>query len=113
MLSQATFPRGQRESTGFLLAGILGSVLLAGGLAYSPFITAGVGFGVALLLCTVLRPLIVVGIMLALGPLDLSWITGGFKSLFPELGGLDMNGIRLIGMIAGLSFLSITDRRVT
>jgi O-antigen ligase len=39
--------------------------------------------------------------MLVVGPIDLSFITGGFKALFPGLGGLDMNGIRLVGASSG------------
>jgi hypothetical protein len=50
--------------------------------------------------------------MLLLGPVDLSFITGGDKSLFAGFGGLDMNGIRLIGLV--ISFLGIVavDRNV-
>jgi hypothetical protein len=74
-------------------------------LAWQPWLAAGVTVGVAILAVTFTRPLVVIGLMLALGPLDLSFVTGGFKELLPNLGGLDMNGIRLIGISAGLGAL--------
>ena len=62
-----------------------------------------------ILALTFTRPLWVIGLMLALGPLDLSFVTGGFKELFPNLGGLDMNGIRLIGISGGLLLVIAAD----
>jgi len=78
------------------------SVAVAVVLAVQPWLAAGVTFGIAILALTFTWPLWVIGLMLALGPLDLSFVTGGFKELFPNLGGLDMNGIRLIGISVGL-----------
>lgn len=85
------------------------AVAAAIALAFRPWLAAGVIFGGGLVAVTVLWPLQVVGVMLALGPLDLSFVTGGFKALFPELGGLDMNGIRLLGVSAGLALVVLTD----
>jgi len=86
-----------------------GALLLAFGLGYalarSPFLVAGLVVGGALLALALLRPLAVVGVMLLLGPIDLSAVTGGYQGLFANLGGLDMNGIRLIGVV--ISFLAI------
>jgi hypothetical protein len=81
-------------------------------LAWHPFLAAGAAFGGLLVWVTYTWPLAVVGVMLALGPLDLSFVTGGFKELFPELGGLDMNGIRLVAVSAGLALVVLTDRGV-
>lgn len=70
-----------------------------------PWIVSGVVFGLLLLLLIVTRPLLLVALMLALGPADLSFMTGGFKALFTEAGGLDMNGIRLLGVSFGFCLL--------
>ena len=77
-------------------------LLVALALVYQPFLATGVVVGGGLMVLTNLWPVQVIGMMLAIGPLDLSFITGGFKELFPELGGLDMNGIRLLGVSGGL-----------
>ena len=90
----------------------LGAVVVAGVLAWQPWLAAGVVFGAVLLYVTVTWPLVVVGVTLALGPVDLSFVTGGFKGLLPQLGGLDMNGIRLVGVTAGLSMVLLSDRRM-
>src|SRR5690606_41218541 len=66
----------------------------------------------SILVFTLLRPLAVIGVMLAIGALDLSFVTGGFKSLYLSLGGLDMNGIRLIGMVASLGAIMAVDPEV-
>jgi len=79
-------------------------------LVLQPALAAGVVLGGALVYVTVTWPLVVVGLMLALGPLDLSFVTGGFKGLFPQFGGLDMNGIRLVGISAALLVVVATDR---
>ena len=73
-------------------------------LVKAPFISAGVLFGSLLLAAVLLHPLAVIGAMLLVGPIDLSFVTGGFKSLLAGMGGLDMNGIRLIGVSVGLAF---------
>ena len=78
-------------------------------LAVQPWLAAGITVGIAILALTFTRPLWVIGLMLALGPLDLSFVTGGFKELFPNLGGLDMNGIRLIGISGGLLLVIAAD----
>jgi O-antigen ligase len=85
-----------------VLAFIAVAVALGPAVAGAPFIVAGVLLGCALLAAVFLRPLLVVGIVLLIGPVDLSFVTGGFKALFANMGGLDMNGIRLIGVSFGL-----------
>lgn len=90
----------------------VGALAVAVVLAWQPWLAAGVVFGSLLLYVTVTWPLFVVGVMLALGPVDLSFVTGGFKGLLPELGGLDMNGIRLVGITAGLAMVVLSDRRI-
>ncbi|MBW3535482.1 MAG: O-antigen ligase family protein [Gemmatimonadetes bacterium] len=59
-----------------------------------------------------LWPLVVLGIMLALGPVDLSILTGGARGLLPALGGLDMSGIRLVGISAALGLLILSRREI-
>jgi hypothetical protein len=100
-----TIPRTGLGS-GMVIAVVL-AVILAVILAWQPWLAAGLTVGVAILAVTFTRPLWVIGLMLALGPLDLSFVTGGFKELLPNLGGLDMNGIRLIGISAGLGVLIV------
>ena len=82
-----------------LLSGAVVTVSL--GAVHSPFVIAGAVLGAALLAIALMAPLALVAFMLVTGPLDLSFMTGGFKSLLPHLGGLDMNGIRLVGATAG------------
>lgn len=91
-------------------AALLMAVLLASQMAERPFLISGLVMGSALLALTLLRPLLVVGLMLLLGPIDLSFLTG--KSLFTGLGGLDMNGIRLIGIVVSFLGIVAVDRRV-
>jgi len=81
-------------------------------MAWQPFLASGVVFGTLLIWITVTWPMAVVGVMLALGPVDVSFLTGGFKGLFPGLGGLDMNGIRLLGITAGFTAVIVTDRQI-
>ncbi|HEY0809220.1 MAG TPA: O-antigen ligase family protein [Longimicrobiales bacterium] len=82
---------------------LLGSavVLISLGAVNMPWLTAGVVLGAAILAIALAAPLALVAAMLVIGPVDLSFLTGGFKALFPELGGLDMNGIRLLGATGG------------
>jgi O-antigen ligase len=80
--------------------------------AWQPWLATGLVMGGMVVWITTTWPMVVVGAMLALGPLDLSFLTGGFKELFPELGGLDMNGIRLLGISAGLLVVIATDRGI-
>jgi O-antigen ligase len=107
MPSAETVPAG-RVPFRALYASVL--VVLAAGLAWEPWMAFGVILGGGLLALTLRWPLAVVAAMLAIGPLDLSFLTGGFKSLFERLGGLDMNGIRLIFVSAGLGLVIATDR---
>ncbi|MGD2069772.1 MAG: O-antigen ligase family protein, partial [Gemmatimonadota bacterium] len=93
-----------------LVVGPIVLLVLALVLAVQPWLATGALLGALLLVLTVQWPLLVVGAMLTLGPLDLSFMTGGFKELFPQLGGLDMNGIRLVGITVGLSAVILSDR---
>ena len=86
-------------------------VVSAVGTSWDPWLTLGVLIGCVLFGLTVTWPLGVIAAMLAIGPLDLSFFTGGFKTMFEQWGGLDMNGIRLIFVSAGLGLVVITDRR--
>ena len=84
--------------------------VLAAIVALQPFLAAGAVLGFLLVWVTVNWPLAVVGVMLALGPLDLSFLTGGLKGLLPQLGGLDMNGIRLVGLTGALALVVLSER---
>lgn len=75
-----------------------------------PWFATGAVVGGAILFLLLLRPRLILGAMLALGPFDLSFMTGGFKALLPGLGGLDMNGIRLVGVVGGLGALALVER---
>lgn len=90
-----------------VLAGAV--VAAAAGLAWAPWLTTGLVLGAALVAVTVAWPAAVVTALLFLGPLDLSWITGGFKGLLEPLGGLDMNGIRLLAVSAGVGAVLLAD----
>ncbi|MBX6363104.1 MAG: O-antigen ligase family protein [Gemmatimonadetes bacterium] len=97
------------EATWFAGAALAG-MAAAFALARQPFFAAGVVFGGLLLMVTLMRPLAILATMLVIGPIDLSFLTGGFKGLLEEQGGLDMNGIRLIGMVVALGVLTMADR---
>jgi O-antigen ligase len=88
------------------------AVVLAYMVVRMPAFSAGVLLGSLLLLLVITRPLALVALMLAIGPVNLAFITGGFKSLFPQIGGLDMNGLRLMGVTAGFLLVWFADRRV-
>lgn len=88
----------------------LGSVIAGAGLAVSPFLVMGAVVGAGLMVFAVMQPLAIVAFMLVLGPADLSIITGGFKGMFASLGGLDMNGIRLMAMTAALGLVVLVER---
>jgi O-antigen ligase len=90
----------------------VGAVVIGAGAASAPFLTMGVVLGALLTVFALTQPLVLVGVMLVVGAADLSFVTGGFKSMFGDLGGLDMNGIRLIGMTSALSLVVVADRRV-
>lgn len=93
---------------GLAICAILSVTVALGALVVgAPFVLAGVLLGAALLGAVFLRPLLVLGIVLLIGPVDLSFVTGGFKGLFASMGGLDMNGIRLIGVTFGLGVTAL------
>jgi len=98
--------RGAAAVTGAVAVCIAASYVLVD----QPWMATGVVVGGAILCLLLLRPKLILGFMLALGPFDLSFMTGGFKALLPGLGGLDMNGIRLIGVVAGLGALALVER---
>lgn len=91
---------------------VAGSLLVAVALAVYPWFALGIGVGGLLLLMTVIRPLAVIGVLLAIGAADLSFLTGGYRNLLPGLGGLDMNGIRLVGVVVGFSAAVLVDREM-
>ncbi len=78
-----------------------GLLVISYGVVTMPWFTAGAVLGIAILAIALAAPIALVAAMLVVGPIDLSFLTGGFKALFPELGGLDMNGIRLLGATGG------------
>jgi O-antigen ligase len=97
---------------------VIVSVLLAVGAIVSyaiviePWLMAGASIAVALLVLISTRPLLLLALLLAVGPTDLSALTGGFKNLFVGLGGLDANGIRLIAVSAGFAMLALISPHV-
>jgi hypothetical protein len=100
-----------RPAAGLRFAALLAALgAVSAVLAWEPFLAAGAVLGGLLVGVTYTWPLVVAGVMLALGPLDLSFVTGGFKELFPELGGLDMNGIRLVAVSTGFALAILSDR---
>lgn len=80
-------------------------------IVHSPWVITGVVLGGAVLVIALLAPLALVALMLVIGPIDLSFTTGGFKSLLPQMGGLDMNGIRLLGATAGFVAFIMFEQR--
>jgi O-antigen ligase len=100
--------RSLAPGTGALAVAALGAIGF--GLAASPLLAAGAVLGVAVIAATLAWPLVIVGVMLVLGPVDLAVLTGGARGLLPALGGLDMSGIRLIGISAGLGTVILTRR---
>jgi O-antigen ligase len=84
---------------------------IALGVVHSPWVITGAVLGAALLAVALAAPLALVALMLVVGPVDLSFLTGGFKSLLPGMGGLDMNGIRLLGACAGFTVFIMFEPR--
>ena len=80
--------------------------------ARAPWFAVGASLGTMLLILLLGRPLIVVAGILILGPIDLSFLTGGYKGLFESIGGLDMNGIRLVVVVAGFALMILADSRM-
>lgn len=78
-------------------------IAVAFGIVQQPWLLVGLVFGAIVLTVAIAAPLALVACTLMLGAVDLSAMTGGFKSLFTQLGGLDMNGIRLIGATVGFT----------
>jgi hypothetical protein len=101
-----------RPNGSLTLAAAAAPILLAVayGLAASPLLAAGAVVGMAVVGGTVAWPLIAVAVMLAMGPVDISFLSGGQRELLPALGGLDMSGIRLVGLSAGLGLVVLTRR---
>ena len=85
------------------VAVVLASIAVSYGIVQQPWLLVGLVFGVIVLTVAITAPLALVACTLMLGAIDLSAMTGGFKSLFPQLGGLDMNGIRLVGATVGFA----------
>ncbi|HSH44444.1 MAG TPA: O-antigen ligase family protein, partial [Longimicrobiales bacterium] len=94
------------------LAAVLAGVGVAWVLPNHPFLATGAVLGGVVLLALVLRPLELLGVMLAVGAVNLAWVTGGQRELLSGMGGLDMNGIRLMGFVAGFAGLLLIDRRM-
>ncbi|HUP89611.1 MAG TPA: hypothetical protein VM100_09680, partial [Longimicrobiales bacterium] len=99
-MSTAAFEQRGFNPTLALLVGVT-AVGIAFGTVRSPFIVAGAVLGTAVLAVAMIAPLALVALMLMVGPVNFSFVTGGFKTLFADMGGLDMNGIRLLGATAG------------
>jgi hypothetical protein len=89
-----------------------GALVLGFGFSMSPWVTVGAAMGAVLFFAAIRWPLAMVGVFLTLGPVDLAVLTGGFKGLAPELGGLDMNGIRLVAVSAGLGAVVLLDQKL-
>jgi O-antigen ligase len=94
--------RTLRDYAAVLAVGVAAAGLSLG-VVHQPWLFIGLVAGVLVLVTAVAAPLALVATILILGSVDLSFMTGGFKALFPQLGGLDMNGIRLIGATAGFA----------
>lgn len=91
---------------------VLAGLAIAAALPYHPFMAAGAVGGALVFLALLLRPVLVIAAMLAVGAVDLAYFTGGQRRLLPGFGGLDMNGIRLIGVVAGFALLLLIDSRM-
>jgi O-antigen ligase len=98
------------RSLALAAAGASALVVTGYGLAAQPLLAAGAVLGIAVISATLAWPLMIVALMLALGPIDLSVLTGGARGLLPALGGLDMSGIRLIAISGGLGMVVLTRR---
>lgn len=103
---------GTRVSTLTAVGLVLAAAVVGVVLPVHPWLSAGAVVGGVLLMLLFFHPLVIVGLNLAAGPLDLSFLTGGYKGLFEALGGFDMNGIRLIVLVVGLGLLAATTPRL-
>jgi putative inorganic carbon (hco3(-)) transporter len=77
-----------------------------------PFMAMGAVGGLIVVLMLLLRPLLLLGLVLAFGVVNLGFVTGGDRQLLNAMGGLDMNGIRLVGLVGGLTGLVLIDREM-
>lgn len=110
---EGALPEGGTGMRLLVLGGVAAGVIGLGlGFALNPWITVGVALGGLMAFATLRWTLVVVGIFLALGPVDLGFLTGGFRGLVPELGGLDMNGIRLVAVTVGLGLVVVLDGKL-
>jgi O-antigen ligase len=107
-----TRPTVDRRELLWIGATALFAVALGWGISARPAAAVALVGGGALLALALVRPLAVLGLMLLLGPLDLALVTGGYKSMLAGMGGLDMNGVRLIGLVASLTAVALVDREV-
>jgi O-antigen ligase len=111
-VTSAARPAGVAQQSVGVIALAAASVAVAAGITVSPWLTAGAVGGVLLIIATLARPLWVLGLMLVIGPIDLSFMTGGFKGIEAVSGGLDMNGIRLVGITVSLVAIAGLDPAV-
>lgn len=107
--ARAAWARASASQRPVLGALALATVAAAAGVAWAPWLAAGAILGTVLVAVSVAWPAAVVTVLLFLGPVDLSFLTGGFKELFASAGGLDMNGIRLLAVSAGLGLALLAD----
>ena len=101
-----------RSYPAWALGAALAGILIAAALPAHPHMVTGLVGGGLVLMLLLLRPLLLLGAVLAVGVLNLSFLTGGERQLLSGMGGLDMNGIRLLGFVAGFSALLLIDRRM-
>ena len=78
----------QRGRTPALLAAVaLGTAATGLLLAQQPWFTAAAVLGAALVVVTLLEPGVVLGAMLAIGAIDWSFLSGGYKGLMVQAAG--------------------------
>jgi O-antigen ligase len=58
-----------------------------------------------LVLLLMLRPVIALGVLFFVGGVDLAATSGGEKTLFASIGGVDLSGIRLVTSVVGMATL--------
>lgn len=109
MRTSASFPLERLRAPAWAVLVTGGAVFAAGALALRPWTAVGLIAGAAILLLIATRPLVVLAGVLAIGAVDLSLLTGGYRAL-PFLGGLDFNGIRLAGVVGGFAALALVER---
>lgn len=104
----------QQPMERFAIASLLfgAGIVVAYAVVVQPWLMAGATLGLILLTLVIMRPLFLLAVLLAVGPTDLSALTGGFKSLFLQFGGLDANGIRLLAVCAGFMLVGLISKPV-